>query len=102
MLLIGNLRTLGFESNEVSAKAFYLALDGALLHRTPSTLVWLRLVPPRVKAFCWLVVIGKVSTVDNIRRRGFTSNDLLDSCVMCGKESINYLFHHCEVAATLV
>lgn len=32
---------------------------------------WLGLVPPRVEAFCWLVVSGKVSMVDNLRRKGF-------------------------------
>ena len=100
MLLTGNLRTLGFESNKFSAKAFYLASEGTLLHRAPFSLVWLGLAPPWVEAFCWLVVVDKVSTVDNLRRRGFTSNNLSNNCVMCGKEeSINHLFLHCEVAA---
>ena len=56
-------------SGEFSAKAFYLTLEGNPTHLTPSTHVWLGLVPPRVDMFCWLVVASKVATVDNLRKR---------------------------------
>lgn len=51
-------------------------------------------VPLRVEAFCWLAVAVKVSTVDNLRRRGMTSINLFDICLKCGKEkeSVNHLF----------
>ena len=85
-------------SGEFSTKAFYLALEGTHLHRATSSLVWLGFAPPRVEAFCWLTVVGKVSTVDNLRRRGLTSNNISNTCVMCGKEgSIDHLFLQCEV-----
>lgn len=55
--------------------AFYLALEGTQSHRAPSSLMWSGLASPQVEAFCCLVVVGKVSTVDNLRT-GLTSNNL--------------------------
>ena len=43
-------------SGKFSNNAFYLTLEGNHTHLTPSTHVWLGLVPPRVEVFCWLVV----------------------------------------------
>lgn len=40
---------------------------------------------PQVDAFCWLVVAGKVSEVDN-GRRYMVSVEILDICFMCGKQ----------------
>ena len=87
-------------SKEFSAKAFYLTLEGNPTYLIPSTHVWLGLVPPRVEVFCWPVVTSKVVTVDNLRKKGVTYTNILDTCTMCGKENetINHLFLHCEVA----
>lgn len=48
---------------------------------------------PQVDAFCWLVVAGKVSEVDN-GRRYMVSVEILDICFMCGKQGkpINHFF----------
>ena len=35
-----------------------------------SSLIWLGLAPQRMEPFCWLGESGKVSTVDNLKRRG--------------------------------
>ena len=43
-------------SGEFLAKDFYSALEGNHLPRASSSLVWMGLVPPRVKAFCWLAI----------------------------------------------
>lgn len=89
-------------SREFSAKAFYSALEGTHPHRTLSSLVWLGLAPPRVEAFCWLAVASKVSTVDNLRRRGLASNNISDTCVMCGKEGLAiHMFLQCELAVSI-
>lgn len=37
---------------------------------SPCALVWRDLAPPRVEAFCWLVVAGKILTTDNLKRFG--------------------------------
>lgn len=47
------------------------------------------LVPLRVEAFYWRVVSSKVSTVDNLRRRGILLDDYFDICVLCGMEREN-------------
>lgn len=51
-----------------------------------------------MEALCWLVVASKISTVDNLRRKGSLSDNLNDLCSLCGKviESINQAFIHCE------
>lgn len=37
-------------------KEFYLALEGSLHRKSSCPLAWVRLAPPRVEAFGWLVV----------------------------------------------
>jgi hypothetical protein len=48
----------------------------------------------------WTASLGKILTLDNLRKRGLT---VVDWCCMCKKsgESINHLLLHCEVARTL-
>lgn len=82
-------------------KAFYLALEGNHLPRASSSLVWTGVIPPRVKAFCWLAVAAKISTTNNLRRKGLTSSTITDTCVMYHKElePVNHLLLHCEITA---
>ena len=89
-----------FISEEFSAKAFYVTLEGNFARLTPSSHVWLGLVPSLVEVFCWLAVALEVATVNNLRKRGMTFTNILDTCTMCGKENemINHLFLYCEVA----
>lgn len=65
--------------------------------------MWLGLALPLVGAFCWLVVASKVSTVNNIKRRGLMSNNISFTCVMCRRdgESVDQLFLHCKVAVSI-
>lgn len=48
-----------------SCRSFLKALEDIPRARPSSSLVWLGLAPPRLEAFCWLVVLAKVSMVDN-------------------------------------
>lgn len=61
-----------------------------------SSLVWMSLAPPRVGAFCWLIVLGKVSAANNLRQMSPTSKDISNICLLCGKEreNIDQLFVH--------
>lgn len=81
---------------------FYLSL-GTQLSTAPAALACLGLAPPRVEAFCSLAIVGKISTVDKLRRRGLTPANFSDICVMCQKEeeTINHLILHCEVVANI-
>lgn len=79
-----------------SARSFSLALKQSNLGHPPWSHKWKGLVPPRVEASCWLAVLGKISMVHNLQRKGFISDDLQDTCSVCGKETdlVNYRFNH--------
>ncbi|CAN1336412.1 Putative ribonuclease H protein At1g65750 [Linum perenne] len=63
----------------------------------PSEVIWTRHIPTKVAGFVWQVVHGKISTIDNLIRRGMI---IPNRCVMCGAdaESIVHLFRECEFA----
>ena len=58
---------------------------------------------PRVVAFVGVAMLGKVSTTNNLRKRGLTSKAISNLYVMCGKErdSIDHLFTYCEFSHSL-
>jgi hypothetical protein len=70
----------------------------------PSTFPWKSLwktkVPPRVAFFTWTAVLGKLPTIDNLRKRGMV---LVNRCCMCkaAAESDDHLFLHCPLAKDL-
>ena len=74
---------------------------GSLSIKASVLLAWLGLAPSKVKAFEWLALSGKVSTVDNLRRRGLASMAILDIFVLCEKDCetvdclciVNFLIH---------
>lgn len=55
--------------------------------RFASSLLWLSPAPPRVDAFC-LLVVSKVSTVDNLSRRSMTAEYISNVCVLYAKEGV--------------
>lgn len=80
-------------SGSFFSKSFLKELEDIPRVRPPSSLVWLGLEPPIVKAFCWLVAFDNVSTMGNLRRRGFVLEESAEVCVLCGKEEdIDHLF----------
>jgi hypothetical protein len=62
--------------------------------------IWKVKVPFRVSFFIWTASLGKILTLDNLRKRGLI---VMDWCCMCKRsgESINHLLLHCEVACSL-
>lgn len=67
-------------SDSFSSKSFYKAMESTVLVHSSCSQVWLGIVPPRVKAFCWLAVTCKISMADNLRRRGFSSEAFSTMC----------------------
>uniref|UniRef100_A0A2N9H5P7 Reverse transcriptase domain-containing protein n=1 Tax=Fagus sylvatica TaxID=28930 RepID=A0A2N9H5P7_FAGSY len=59
-----------------------------------------RKVPTRVAFFTWTAALGKILTVDNLRKRRVV---IVDWCCMCKDhgESVNHLLLHCSVAQEL-
>ncbi|CAN1344297.1 Putative ribonuclease H protein At1g65750 [Linum perenne] len=81
------------------------SLARVLIHRKfpgmdlfPSHFIWARLVPTKVAGFIWQVAHERVSTIDNLIRRGMM---IPNRCAMCGKdaESITHLFRECSFAS---
>jgi hypothetical protein len=62
----------------------------------PWKIIWKSKVPPRVAFFAWTAVLGKILTMDNLRK----NITVIEWCYMCKKsdESIDHLLLHCEVA----
>ena len=56
--------------------------------------------PPRAAFFVWSAALGKILTLDNLRKRQVV---VINRCFMCKKdgESIDHLLLHCEVAHAL-
>ena len=57
-------------------------------------------VPTKVSFFIWTMALGKILTVDNLRRRKLVA---VDWCYMCKRsgEIVDHLFLHCPVAQEL-
>ncbi|CAN1324723.1 Putative ribonuclease H protein At1g65750 [Linum perenne] len=64
----------------------------------PVDMIWMAHVPTKVAGFVWQVVHKKVSTLDNLIRRGLI---FPNRCVMCGAdaETIAHLFWSCPFAS---
>jgi hypothetical protein len=62
--------------------------------------IWQTKVPLKVAFFAWVVALGKILTLDNLRKRQVIA---IDRCCMCKKsgDSVDHLFLHCEVACVL-
>jgi len=56
---------------------------------------------PTVVHFAWKMLLNKVSTRDNLVKRGV--NVLSSQCIMCGngEESVQYLFYECNFTWTV-
>ena len=62
--------------------------------------VWKAKVPSRVAFFSWTATLGRILTIDNLRKRKVL---IIDWCCMCKSsgESVNHLLLHCPLAQDL-
>lgn len=84
-------------------KFFCSILEESSHGRASCALAWTGLAPPQDEVLCWLVIAGRVSTADMLRRRGLSFEGLSDLCVLCGvaEELADLHFIHCEVASSI-
>ena len=66
----------------------------------PWKCVWRTKAPPRVAFFVWSAALGKILTIDNLRKKNMV---LINRCGMCKRdeETIDHLLLHCECAQVL-
>ena len=66
----------------------------------PWKLIWKVKVPPRIAFFSWTSALGKVLTIDNLRKRGLIIQEWC--CIYKrSREDVDHLFLHCSVAMEL-
>jgi hypothetical protein len=66
----------------------------------PWKIIWKSKIPLRVAFFVWTAVLGKILTIDNLRKKNII---VTEWCCMCKKsgESIDHLLLHCETASKI-
>ena len=62
--------------------------------------VWKAKVPSKVTFFSWTATLGRILTIDNLRKRKVL---IIDWCCMCktNGKSVNHLLLHCPIAQDL-
>ena len=80
-----------------SVKEYYCCMSMASSDPFPWKSIWQAKVPPRVAFFSWTAALGKLLTIDNLRRRHLI---IVDWCCMCKRsgESVDHLLLHCPLA----
>jgi hypothetical protein len=81
-------------------RSFYIILTSTVSFPFPWKSIWCTKAPPRVAFFVWLAALGKILTLDSLRKNNMA---LVNGCGMCKKEeeSIDHLLLHCESAQFL-
>jgi hypothetical protein len=59
-------------------------------------IIWKSKFPPRVAFFVWTAVLGKIITIDNLRKKNIIVTKWSCMCKKSG-ESIDHLLLHCEI-----
>jgi hypothetical protein len=66
----------------------------------PWRCIWRSKAPLRVAFFAWSAALGKILTLDNLRKRHII---VVDWCCLCKKsgETVDHLLLHCKIASAL-
>lgn len=75
-------------------KSYYKVLLSPIQSSFPWKSIWKVKVPPRVTFFVWMTTLGKILTLDNLRKINII---VMEWYYMCktSRESIDNLFLHC-------
>jgi hypothetical protein len=63
-------------------------------------IIWKAKVPPRIAFFSWTAALGRLLTIDNLRKRHLIILDWFCMCKQSG-ESVDHLLLHCFMAQEL-
>ena len=69
-------------------------------HPFPCKIIWRSKVPPRVTFFDWTPALGKISTIENLKKKKVR---IIDWCYMCkcNGEFVDHLLLHCLIPSHL-
>jgi hypothetical protein len=81
-------------------RSYYSVLLNPSRISFPWRSVWKAKVPSRVAFFSWTATLGRILTIDNLRKRKVL---VIDWCCMCKSngKSVNHLLLHCPLAQEL-
>jgi hypothetical protein len=81
-------------------RSFYKSLAFKETSRFPWKSIWHTKVPFKVAFFAWAAALGKILTLDNLRKRRVI---VVDRCCMCKKngEYVDHLLLHCDATCAL-
>jgi len=82
-------------SHGFAVKSYYKMLQLGEHCSSPWKSIWKVKAPPHIAFFLWTAAKGRIITIDNLRRRGFS---LANWCCLYKKneQTINHLLVHCE------
>jgi hypothetical protein len=80
-----------------AVRSLYKALLLCEGRGVPWKVIWKPKVPPQVAVFVWTAVMGRILTIDNLRRRTILVVDWYCMCKRSG-ELIDHLLLHCMIA----
>ena len=90
----------GFSKREVWREVF---LQDPCMNETicfPWMSIWQTKAPLRVTFFIWMVVLGKILTLDNLKNRQLIMINICCLCKLDG-ETVDHILLHCEVTSAL-
>jgi hypothetical protein len=87
----------GRETKRFTVKDFYSHICPSSYVLFPWKSIWKEKVPPRIAFFSWTAALGKLLTIDNLRKRHLI---IVDWCCLCKSsgESVDHLLLHCSLA----
>ncbi|RVW46613.1 Transposon TX1 uncharacterized 149 kDa protein [Vitis vinifera] len=87
-------------SGVFSVKSLYFTLEPGGSAMFPYVGIWRARVPPNVAFFAWEASCGKILTLDQLQRRGFS---LANRCFLCltEAETVDHLLLRCVMTRTL-
>ena len=83
-----------------TVKDYYCCLCPPPIASFPWKIIWKAKVPPMIAFFSWIAALGKLLTIDNLRKRHLI---IVGRCCLCkhSGESVDYLLLHCPLAREL-
>jgi len=94
------LRWVSSKKGVFRVKSYFGSMTCSGGTRFPLKSVWQSQAPPRTAFFTWFAALGRIFTLDNLRKRHII---IVDRCCLCKRdgELVDHILLHCDVASAL-